>query len=205
MCSSDLRGRVASVPRDLPGKDGMAALQYVGGNHGIESWWGPVTGQRYRAGLSQPVIYVDARDAPGLLDMMEGRRHVFKPHQAAAKIEVPAAEAARVNPGVVEPPANEGLIGTPPAEAPTEPPNRRNDGELDTGELLELAEVVQSTRDDLTTVRGVGKKLAAKLYAAGVETVQSLSRLTPPELVGIVGGSYDRAIGLIESAKAVVG
>ena len=197
------RGGATNVPRDLPGRDGMTALQYVGGNHGIESWWGPVTGQRYRAGLSQPIIYVDARDAPGLLKAMEGRRPVFKPHQTEAKIEVPAAEAARVNPGVVEPSANEGLIGTPPAEAPTEPPGRRNDGELDTGELLELAEAVQSTRDDLTTVRGVGKKLAAKLYAAGIETVQAVSCLTPPELVGIVGGSYDRAIGMIEAAKAV--
>jgi len=201
------RGRksAVNVPRNLPGRDGMTALQYVGGNHGIESWWGPVTGQRYRAGLSQPIIYVDARDAPGLMDMMEGRRHVFKPHQAEAKIEVPAAEAERVNPGAPPPepvrvaqadPPGEGLIGTPPT--------RRNDGKLDTGELLELAEAVQSTRDDLATVKGIGKRTAGKLYAAGIETIQAVSRLTPPELVGIVGGSYDRAIGLIEAAKALL-
>jgi len=207
------------VSHDLPGKDGMVVLEYVGGNYGIESWYGPVTAQRYQAGLSQPVIYVDARDAPGLLAIIQGRRPVFKvhpppakavPNTAQAAIEITPEEAERVNPGTnsvktkrTNPVAVQ-IQPEPEAATAMAPPNRRNDGKLDKGELLELAEVVQATRDDLTTIQGVGKKLASKLYAAGVETVQAVARLTPSALVEIVGGSNDRAIGLIENAKAAL-
>jgi len=62
----------------VPGRDGMVLLKYIGGNAGKMSWTGPVTKQTYIFGGSRPVGYVDAGDAPEMLDWRENRRVLFE-------------------------------------------------------------------------------------------------------------------------------
>lgn len=60
-------------------KVGMVTVEYVGANHGTQSFYGPVTLERYTAGLSKRLINVDERDlhsdnanTPGILDYRAG-------------------------------------------------------------------------------------------------------------------------------------
>lgn len=77
-----------------PGQDGMILIEYVGGNAGSSSWYGPITRTRYVAGGSKRQIYIDPRDAitgsrknPGLLELAEHGQKVFI---EATPEEVPA-------------------------------------------------------------------------------------------------------------------
>ena len=54
--------------------------------------------------------------------------------------------------------------------------------------------------DDLTTLPGVGPATAAKLVAAGFETLDSIAASTPEALVAAVGGSSARAASWIAAA-----
>lgn len=67
-----------------PGQDGMILIEYVGGNAGTSTWYGPVTGTRYVAGGSLKKIYIDARDSftgiqkkRGLLELNDHGTPVF--------------------------------------------------------------------------------------------------------------------------------
>lgn len=90
------------APAALPGNAGMVLLQYIGGNRGSATWWGPETGTRYRFGGNDQdrLGYVDARDADGMLEMRKGGRLVFQPGQQALEMPEPPAEAVeQANPG----------------------------------------------------------------------------------------------------------
>ncbi len=68
-------GRAA---QPLVGAEGMVLLEYVGGNAGTMTWYGPVTRTRYLFGKSRPRGYVDSRDVAGMLEMREGREALFQ-------------------------------------------------------------------------------------------------------------------------------
>ena len=90
---------MVSIQPPLPGKDGMVLLEYIGGNAGTTSWWGPVTQTRYEFGGTRPVGYVDQADVEGMLQMKAGRnRRVFQPYKQLPQRPVEA-------PVIVEPPA----------------------------------------------------------------------------------------------------
>ena len=84
----------------LPGRDGMILLEYVGTSAGDMTYYGSVSSSRYYAGGVHKRIFVDKRDAPGLLDMIEGRKPVFRvvPVKAgkADNIVVPKVDAEAV-------------------------------------------------------------------------------------------------------------
>jgi glycosyltransferase involved in cell wall biosynthesis len=73
--------RNSSSPRavvDLRvGIEGMVLLEFQLNKAGYVMYTGSVTGQQYAFGGSHKRGYVDARDAPALLDRYESRRHVF--------------------------------------------------------------------------------------------------------------------------------
>ncbi len=88
-------GGAKAVAQTTVGAEGMVALEYIGTNAGKTSWFGPVTGTRYTAGGSRPRLYVDARDAQGLLEARRDRKPVFRLYQEPAPaVVVPAAPAA---------------------------------------------------------------------------------------------------------------
>ena len=67
------------------GTEGMVLLRYLGGNTGMESWYGPGPRRtRYLFGGRRPVGYVDARDVDYLLGLRDNRRPVFELAEAAA-------------------------------------------------------------------------------------------------------------------------
>lgn len=68
-----------------PGAEGMILIEYIGGNAGSMSFYGPVSGARYRAGGITTKIYIDARDAstgskkkPGLLEIADHGAPIFR-------------------------------------------------------------------------------------------------------------------------------
>jgi hypothetical protein len=70
----------------------MILIEYIGGNAGSSSWYGPVTRTRYVAGGSKKFIYIDPRDAItgkskslGLLELAEHGKKLFQ-----EAMEVPA-------------------------------------------------------------------------------------------------------------------
>lgn len=70
-----MKGR---TPKSLVGSTGMVELIYNGRANGTVSWWGPITGTQYKAGLKKPRIYVDSRDAEkALSDWQEQGVPVF--------------------------------------------------------------------------------------------------------------------------------
>lgn len=64
---------------NMPGQDGMVLLEYVGGNSGKMTFWGPETNTRYVfGGSNKKVGYVDKNDVPGMIGMRESQRPVFR-------------------------------------------------------------------------------------------------------------------------------
>jgi glycosyltransferase involved in cell wall biosynthesis len=99
----------APKPRNAPGKSqamvmnakalagsvGSVLLEYVGGNYGNQTFYGPVTGTGYIFSLSRKLGNVDVRDLRserklGLLDRIENGKNLFKQVVAAPKKEEPA-------------------------------------------------------------------------------------------------------------------
>lgn len=76
---------VAPLQGELPpGSEGMVLIEYVGGNAGTMSFYGPVSSTRYRAGGVTRKIYIDSRDAitgskknPGLLELADHGKPLF--------------------------------------------------------------------------------------------------------------------------------
>ena len=71
--------------RTLSTDENMTLIQYTGSSYGTQTFYGPVTGRQYSAGLSEDVIEVDPRDlvsnnprAPGLLQIRESGRNIFR-------------------------------------------------------------------------------------------------------------------------------
>jgi glycosyltransferase involved in cell wall biosynthesis len=89
MCCGNKENRVpfvAPVQAALaPGADGMQLIEYVGGNAGTMTFYGPITGTRYKAGGVILKLYVDVRDAitgskkqPGFLEMQDHGNAIFR-------------------------------------------------------------------------------------------------------------------------------
>jgi glycosyltransferase involved in cell wall biosynthesis len=110
-CCGGRRARPRRVPQapigdaamqNLPGKAGFRLLEYVGGNIGSGTFYGPETGTRYTFGANDTdrVKYVDERDAPKMLDMTKGRQAIFSSFNAPEPdpVQVEQQEVERVNP-----------------------------------------------------------------------------------------------------------
>lgn len=78
------------------GQEGMVLLEYLGGNAGEESWYGPVTSLRYLFSTGKRTAYVDQRDAAAMIAIRENRRPVFE--LAAAPEAAPVVHVARPQP-----------------------------------------------------------------------------------------------------------
>jgi hypothetical protein len=70
------RQRKEQPPEAPQPPEGLALvlLEYIGGNQGMETIWGPVTNQRYEFGGIRPLGYVDERDVRGLTRVPKGRK-----------------------------------------------------------------------------------------------------------------------------------
>lgn len=66
----------------LPGSAGMTLIEYLGGNHGTETWYGAYAA--YVFSKSQPLAWVDKRDVPTLLERVENRRKLFREAKSVA-------------------------------------------------------------------------------------------------------------------------
>lgn len=89
MCCGNKENRVpfvAPVQGELqPGADGMILIEYIGGNAGTMTFYGPVSGIRYQAGGVTKKLYIDQRDAitgikkqPGFLEMQDHGNALFQ-------------------------------------------------------------------------------------------------------------------------------
>lgn len=79
------KGAGTAATFQMPGRDGLQLLEYVGTNVGTSTWWGAVTGARYEFGAndSARVKYVDVRDAPAMLALRDTNKcPLFRPYKA---------------------------------------------------------------------------------------------------------------------------
>lgn len=166
-CGGGRRGSAVTRAKpkvlSLPGKDGMTRLEYVGLNSGSMTWYGE-DGRRYVFGANDTdrVKFVDDQDIDLLLGMYEGRRPAFRRYvPPSPKAKLTPQQKAIANPVLSakkEVPASDELIKTAegmPQDADLEASrprlmdrlkspfkSNRSDGQLDAGELLEIAEIV---------------------------------------------------------------
>lgn len=69
----------------LPGaEEGFEILEYIGGNMGDMTWYGPETGQRYIFGGNRKHGYVDKRDVAKMVALRDQKRPVFQVYQKPA-------------------------------------------------------------------------------------------------------------------------
>jgi len=97
--------RMATV-MSLPGaKDGFEILEYIGGNAGDMTWYGPVSRTRYVLGGVHKVGAVDKRDVDGMVALVDQGAKAFRVYQKAAELPsaLPEMTAATVE--------ADGLIG----------------------------------------------------------------------------------------------
>lgn len=87
-----------SKPRpllEIANMENLVIVEYVGKSYGTQSFYGVTTGTRYVAGLTRPRVAVDKNDLygsqsrPGLLDMREGGKNIFRlvPPPKVVKVE----------------------------------------------------------------------------------------------------------------------
>lgn len=69
------------APGTLPGRDGFEILEYIGGNAGDMTWYGPETRTRYIFGGNRRVGYVDKRDVAKMVALVDQNQKVFKVYQ----------------------------------------------------------------------------------------------------------------------------
>ena len=74
----------------------MTRLEYIGGNQGDTTWWGPETEVRYVFGGNRRVGYVDSKDAPGMLEMKKEGKAVFRVFRPPAKPKAPPVEVKEI-------------------------------------------------------------------------------------------------------------
>lgn len=96
----------------IPGGGDLVNLEYIGGSWGKITFYGPITGAQYAAGLSAPIIPVDKRDLygpnvrqVGMLERQENGKKLFRLVQPP-KAPQPIPEPEKV-PEVPEVPENE--------------------------------------------------------------------------------------------------
>lgn len=138
----------------LPGADGMNLIRYVGRSLGTQSFYGPVSGARYSAGRSRPLIYVDNRDLrtrnmrqPGLLELREEGQPVFALEEAVPD-PVPQVDALAVNGGLIDGAAAVAEVEYVSTETPAEP---EETFDLDVPDLLTM-----TARDLISHLQGAG-------------------------------------------------
>lgn len=164
----------------LPGHKGMVLLEFIGPGVGTSEYRGftaTTARVRYKFGNSDKdrVKFVDKRDVPGFLAMRmkKGKRRLFKKHIRPKPIlNVTPADAELANPGaLVGVEKIKGLPQDAPPVKATRPPTgsngpvettRRSDGELDAGELLELAEVLIEAKTNGLDMTSKAKILAVE-------------------------------------------
>ena len=112
------RAMLAATKAVVDAAPDKVLIEYVGGNAGNSSWWGPVTGIRYIAGGGKRVIAVDARDADGMVSLRKGRKLLFRLYrmQPASK-PVPVPKEAQVVANPPEPDDLTAIKGVGPATA----------------------------------------------------------------------------------------
>lgn len=79
----------------VPMSDGAVVLEYIGPSFGTQTFYGPKTGARYKAGKSRNLISVDPRDLAtgdqnkrGLLELIENGQKLFRRYvQPVAQVE----------------------------------------------------------------------------------------------------------------------
>ena len=97
-------GRGVQIVAVQPGSAGLTMIEYVGGNIGKGSWWGPVTGIRYEFGGSKRLGYVDDRDLAAMLEYMQGHKLVFKRHVRPVLVKMAEPETVTLEMPQGEPP-----------------------------------------------------------------------------------------------------
>ena len=95
------RAMLAASRAVIGAAEDKVLIEYIGGNSGNSSWWGPVTGTRYIAGGGKRVVAVDPKDADAMIALRKGRKLLFRRYrmQPAAKVvEIPKEQAVVANP-----------------------------------------------------------------------------------------------------------
>lgn len=84
-CCGKRATTATAAPRKAPAKndprvgvEGMTLMEYVGKSTGRMPWYGPVTRARYVFSGSRRVGYVDSRDVPDMLMVIDDRQRAFR-------------------------------------------------------------------------------------------------------------------------------
>jgi len=110
-CGSKSPTVVKAVRKTAPilaSTDNAVIVEYIGSNYGTQSYYGIATGARYRAGLTRNFVPVDQHDLsgtqtkPGLLDLREGGKPVFKLYKPPAPTVI-KEEVAQTQPEPTQP------------------------------------------------------------------------------------------------------
>lgn len=103
-------GKPRRMSTPLPGADGIVLVRYVGPSFGKQTFYGYVSGARYSAGQTRPLISVDTRDlrnphydakmqtrgqVPGILQIYEGGKPIFELEPMATPIVAPKQKPVR--------------------------------------------------------------------------------------------------------------
>lgn len=172
------------VVQSLVGAQGMVAIEYIGGNFGTTSFFGPITGTAYRFDAAQnKKKMVDVRDlhtnhSNGLLDLREHTRPLFK----IADVQ-PA-------PAPVDPEPSTGLDAEAEAEA-----------EAEADAAVEEMDEVLVEGTPLETLVSKSSPNYQKLLKLGIATVEMLRSYPEEELQEKSGISKSALSALLKMAK----
>jgi hypothetical protein len=159
--------KMQALPRMTPGATGMVLVEYIGQNVGRGMFYGEETGARYTFKATRRVGYVDQRDLPALLEIMQGRRpafRVYKPPKPAKVVEVPKpavpAPVAELEPEPDELPA----VEVPKPAAPDVAEMTVNEvrdmvGETDVNTLQVMLEAEEAGRNRKMVVKALKEAL----------------------------------------------
>jgi GT2 family glycosyltransferase/predicted flap endonuclease-1-like 5' DNA nuclease len=177
------RSSTAVQELSMPGQDGMVLLEYVGGNSGKMTFWGPETRTRYVFGGSKKAGYVDKNDVSGMVGMRESQRPVFR--------EVEQGVTPKPTPEMVK-------VTTPPIQPVA------HDYDEQIAEIAAIGtEIGKQAKENLIAIRGVGPDLAERMIMAGFLRVSDIASVVPDELARKINTQPWRAAKIVEAACAI--
>jgi glycosyltransferase involved in cell wall biosynthesis len=157
----------SSEPEILVGAEGMSLVEYLGGNVGTQTFYGPITGSGYPFSSLKNHRYVDNRDLhtnkeDGLLDLRVHTKAVFK--VIPAPVEEPAKEPEPVIEEIV-PMVEEQVIKTEP-ELPAD-----------------TQRVMYAVVHPISEMLSEDSPNYAILMQAGYDNIEAIAKATVEELV----------------------
>lgn len=172
----------AIMATGMPGTEGLVLVEYLGGNYGNQTYYGPATGSTYLFSAKKNKRWVAPKDlrfetrggvGVGLLDLVDNGRNLFKLARQPVKAKI--AEATKIA-KEMKPPEIELAVA------------KLMESEKEPAVVEDTTKMIVPVEDDyFVFVKGIGKATSTKMVTAGYYSAEQILDADPEDLKELFG------------------